>query len=1017
MNQSSKILFDTPNQFKQYLEREFKVYLNDPESNKHLLENSISILASFAPDDYLFLSQFLKWFEVNNDYKELYSPKQKVLHDFISHKAIINLLFKNGLHYHFLMFRPQKTAILIQKSEYLLPNFHKFYNPTQLFYSPELLVILKKTIDMNIDSPDIHSIIAAIIKQTFVNKVTNPIIVAEYIDLILSLNLWYLPKNKMIWESVFKFIVKYPLKKMRYQDTIKLFGHYSKLLPNLMIDNKNEIEYLKQHYGEDIIRNVIVNYFHSLIKSIDYKSKYDLFRISMVIQHIELKYIQVYKPQFIEIFNELCVQVKNFNYGHNCQIFPKEQFGKGISKLIEFGFIITLDQLQMVTDNLPIVKYHKFHFKLYSSHPQILFDNFETILGNLKSIYFHRNDWTCYINAIETLNDILNLPGFLYLLNICPKETYQKYCDLIFDFCDQTKQTLFIIEFLMKITPIERVFKLVVENRYFIDNKSASIRSTKPILELCKQFPIHQIGHKDFLSTASLLPEKYFEGNRLPLETILTDSPTEFEIDLLLSVMRKKRVAWFHYWDLITYLTKARVIDEKILDIVQQLVNEEKSNGGHGFEWLKKSTKIWYYLLEYDNYEFKIKKPKKKIYMESPPKIYKTLDDFLSISTWNIKIRALIETLLYPGYKFTLIVNEMGKNDSFYYSKDNMMMDFSDILSNLGEDTHFCCHFLLMNFQLSYETPDEYPQFTLMMSLIKFLKQLDPNLKTVILEYINYHGPISKAKEVMEFIWQSKITVLKDLSYSTHLGFFINNSVDIIKPTVLSEIPMIPKTILHQILRQMVRFYPFGMNDLYSIAMASKSFFSVVCHLIKNFNLKKPMDNQFKTLNWNPRNIQIGKLIDVHSQFSVLNTGIYHLSTQRLFSFHYQSIETIFYQLTSLEINTSFLYCVDRELPNLLKLTVDLTNNNITMLRNLILYCPILEKIKLSMTSELCSNITTLFEEIFLATKNSLSYLFFRYYEKLMENDPNQIENIKNQCQSFQNQYTKSHLIYKIENK
>ncbi|KYQ89211.1 hypothetical protein DLAC_10456 [Tieghemostelium lacteum] len=703
--------------------------------------------------------------------------------------------------------------------------------------------------------------------------------------------------------------------------------------------------------------------------------------------------IQNFKPKFIEIFNELCIQVKDINSEHVCLVYPKEQFGKGISKLIEFEFTATIDQLEMTTNNLPIVNFQEFHFKLYLSHPQILFDNFENIIGSLKYMYIHSNQLVHYINVTEILNDYLNLPGFLHLLDTCPKEVYQRYCNLVYDYCEKTRQTLLITEFLMKITSSDHLYQLIHVTVDCI-NIQYGDRSIKLLFELCKHPPILNIVNNRLMYLVSHLLVDYFNVSLLPLEMILTESPTTIELETLLEIMRKRTVDCSYYLRLIEYLNKVGMVHGKIMTIFQQQIYVEKSNGGHGLEWLKKSSQTWHYLYEFECREY-ILESELKIDIETP-KINNTIDDFLSVAPENKTIRALFETLLYPGFKFTTILNEMLKSNDFE-NLEKVVIHSGIFISDLksSSESHFCSRFILINF-----TSDL--QIRQMMKLINMLNQLDPELKKVILGYLNAQPP-SEVNHIIETIWQEKIKILKDLCYSSHHGFYFNDPIDTNHPThQQTEIPVLPNTIFHHILRQMIRFYPFGMNDLYSIAMASKSFFSVVCHLIKNFKLKKTLDEQLEI---SPNNI--GKLIDIHSKYSILNSGIYHLSTQRLFSFHYQSIETIFYQLTSLEINTSFIYIVERELPNLLKLTVNLTNNNITMLRNLILYCPILEKIKLSLIKEFCPQITTLFEEIFVATKNSICYIDLSYYYYTMKNHSHLIENIKTQCQSFKNQYNK----------
>ncbi|KYQ88728.1 hypothetical protein DLAC_10754 [Tieghemostelium lacteum] len=249
------------------------------------------------------------------------------------------------------------------------------------------------------------------------------------------------------------------------------------------------------------------------------------------------------------------------------------------------------------------------------------------------------------------------------------------------------------------------------------------------------------------------------------------------------------------------------------------------------------------------------------------------------------------------------------------------------------------------------------------MTLMYFkpLISLDSSLKDNLLKQFKSFDVISK-KSILRYIKENDIQILEYLNDFTLTGFTFNhNKIE----------QNFNNLIIQKLVGYITRDKSTKPSDILSLSLVSKLFFKSVCLTFQHYKIQL---NQRL-----PDKYQISR-----RKWSFMSLGCYHLNYKDLERFHYQDVEDIFYQLSSLTISRPMIYLVNREMSNLTHLDIeirdDMTLNCILQMMN---HCFKLESVKFSFIYELNSNrisqIDAIFQKLFLNNSSTLDKLYFGY--------------------------------------
>ncbi|KYQ93871.1 hypothetical protein DLAC_05270 [Tieghemostelium lacteum] len=205
--------------------------------------------------------------------------------------------------------------------------------------------------------------------------------------------------------------------------------------------------------------------------------------------------------------------------------------------------------------------------------------------------------------------------------------------------------------------------------------------------------------------------------------------------------------------------------------------------------------------------------------------------------------------------------------------------------------------------------------------ILEQFKLLKDQIKRLLLKFI-------KQEEIkpLDFLFDSKLT-----------GFSFN--LDIQEQDFSSSTPQVQNLLVQKVLRYLYQDERVSKQEYLEMALTSKVFFNETCKIFKNIPVR--FDNavsRFKISKW-----------------SFFQGSLYHLKYSQLSRFHYDDMENVFLQLSSLNLDTNnFLYLVKQEMKNLKSLTVKFNGYgnkiNFLSLLNLLQFSPNLEYIDLNLS-------------------------------------------------------------------
>ncbi|KYQ93458.1 hypothetical protein DLAC_06150 [Tieghemostelium lacteum] len=250
----------------------------------------------------------------------------------------------------------------------------------------------------------------------------------------------------------------------------------------------------------------------------------------------------------------------------------------------------------------------------------------------------------------------------------------------------------------------------------------------------------------------------------------------------------------------------------------------------------------------------------------------------------------------------------------------------------------------------------------------KPLISLDSSLQDNLLKQFKSFSIVSK-KRILQYIKENDILVLEYLNDFTLTGFTFNHNK--IEQNLNNQTPYIQNLIIQKFVEFITRDKSTKPSDILSLSLVSKLFFKSVCLTFQHYKIqlkqKLPDKYQLSRRKW-----------------SFMSFGCYHLNYKDLERFHYQDVEDIFYQLSSLTIHKPMIYLVNREMSNLTHLDIEIRNDmSLSCILQMMNHCFKLQSVKFSFIIELnfnrISQIGAIFKKLILNNTSTLDKLYFGY--------------------------------------
>ncbi|KYR01663.1 hypothetical protein DLAC_01665 [Tieghemostelium lacteum] len=251
----------------------------------------------------------------------------------------------------------------------------------------------------------------------------------------------------------------------------------------------------------------------------------------------------------------------------------------------------------------------------------------------------------------------------------------------------------------------------------------------------------------------------------------------------------------------------------------------------------------------------------------------------------------------------------------------------------------------------------------------KPLKSLETLLQDKILKQFKSFDITSK-KCILRYIKKNEIRVLEYLNDFNLTGFTFDHYK--IEQNINNQTPYVQNLIIQKFVSFIARDKSTKPSDNLLLSLVSKLFFKSVCLTFQHYKIKLPQKL--------PDKYQLSR-----GMWSFMSLGCYHLNYKDLERFHYQDVEDIFYQISSLTIQNPMTYLVEREMSNLTHLKIEIRfEMSLSCILQMVEHCFKLQSFQLSVSSiPLNSIIITLIDNIIqkLITNNTstLNQLNFGY--------------------------------------
>ncbi|KYQ99993.1 hypothetical protein DLAC_03487 [Tieghemostelium lacteum] len=342
-----------------------------------------------------------------------------------------------------------------------------------------------------------------------------------------------------------------------------------------------------------------------------------------------------------------------------------------------------------------------------------------------------------------------------------------------------------------------------------------------------------------------------------------------------------------------------------------------------------------------------------------------------SLHDFTLVYESFIDSLLYidsdfiETQKFTYNLNQFNEIHQLLFYKNNNSID-------IPQEDIIRIHNRLVTGIIKMNILPDLLMYQIKMIIMYFkpFKSIDQSLQDILLKQFQSLDIFSK-KSILRYIKQNEIRVLEYLNDKSISGLSFND-INQQEQNLNSQTPYVQNLIIHNFVSFICRDKTTSPSDILSLSLVSKLFFKSVCLSFRDYK------------------IQIHKHLNTKYQlsrgvWSFMSLGCHHLNYRDLERFHYQQVEDVFYQLSSLQIQKHMVYLVDKEMTNLTHLSVEIRDDMLlSCISNMMNHCHTLQSFKFSINTidinlNRISHISNILQKLFSNNTETLKQLKFKY--------------------------------------
>ncbi|KYQ88756.1 hypothetical protein DLAC_10788 [Tieghemostelium lacteum] len=775
----------------------------------------------------------------------------------------------------------------------------------------------------------------------------------------------------------------------------------------------NYLHYLIQYYGIEIIEKESLNFYLSW-KSKPKEQRNDITLFTFAEYMIESSFIRYHLQELYDYFWD-AINIRN-NYVYFLSVWGLyiERYGivqpKHFNNLIEF--LSNKCKIMTKNQNSQNPTIYEFHTTLLASNPEYTISNFRDIVKNYTNKPF---------NFIIYLNQLLLKPSIIHSIKT-NKNSTKLYDDIKRVRSKSPEHFCYLLEFFMAYEKVSKYTNMIPQfigainsNKKWLVRDENFFNSILRFYNIIKQKnpkeakQLFEITIRSFIRTL----ESDNKSSMVKFDIIYPYLSDIKEIKYLFKQTKELLYDSNQFIEIFKHFINLDQIGEKFIqeNLDSMIDMEFKSTNKN--QNLYRILGILDGLSRFINLETQVTKLMNRYFQMVPNLIahsiyinskacqmtFKLLTNLLDISNGYERF---VESLLFVDYTtddtntipFTKIKLIFEDNLKVFDSVHQLIFNNKNNHIDIPQQDIIRIHNQLVSGIINQWNLVELSIHSINMTLMHFkpLISLDSSLQDNLLKQFKSFDVISK-KSILRYIKENDIRILEYLNDFTLTGFIFNHNK--IEQILNNQTPHIQNLIIQKFVGYIIRDKSTKPSDILSLSLVSKLFFRSVCLTFQHCKIQL---NQGL-----PDKYQISR-----RKWSFMSLGCYHLNYKDLERFHYQDVEYIFYQLSSLTIHKPMIYLVNREMSNLTHLDIEIHMNFTDMTLSCILqmmnHCFKLESVKFSFIYELNSNrisqIDAIFQKLFLNNSSTLDKLYFGYpaiyNTELIESIESIIDHIKN---------------------
>ncbi|KYR01661.1 hypothetical protein DLAC_01663 [Tieghemostelium lacteum] len=753
-------------------------------------------------------------------------------------------------------------------------------------------------------------------------------------------------------------------RKSRIESNLSIATRYSHRVQS----QPNYLYYLIQYYGMDIIEKESVKFY------LDWKSKpkdhseyTTLFTFAQYM--IDSQYIRD-NLQVLYNYFWLAIESNFGNYNYYLNIWGNyiERFGIVHPKYFDNLRDFLIDKCKIIITNSLHPTLYEFYNSLLSANTQYTISNFKQIVTEYANKPY---------NFMVYLNQLLMKPTILQAIKTSDnsKQLYNEIKNVgsmsSVDYC-------YLSEFFMAYKKVYEYSKMIPKfinainsnKKWLIKDESffAPILRFYSLIKTKNPNEANQLFEKTIRSFIKVLESG---SSTVKLDIIYPYLNDINEISYLFKQIKQILNDSDQYIEIFKHFIELDQIDQKY---IQENLDAALEMGFKFNNQIIRTLKIIEGLSRYTNLDSQILKSTNQFLkvmnineQRNFTMVYNLLSSLLDISSGYEGFVDSLFSIYFCTNNISQVVDSLNKFDSihqmvFYKKTSHIDIPQQDIIR---------IHNQLVRGIINKWNLVDLPLQSNKMILMYFkpLKSLETLLQDNLLKQFKSFDIASK-KCILRYIKQNEIRVLEYLNDFNLTGFTFDHNK--IEQNINNQTPYVQNLIIQKFVSFITRDKSTKPSDILLLSLVSKLFFKSVCLTFQHYKIKLPQKL--------PDKYQLSS-----GMWSFMSLGCYHLNYKDLERFHYQDVEDIFYQISSLTIHTPMMFLVEREMSNLTHLKIEIRfEMSLSCTLQMMNHCFKLQSFQLSISSiPLNSIIITLIDNIIqkLITNNSstLNQLNFEY--------------------------------------